>query len=268
MGWRTVALLLLLALPLPALAARDSIDNHLRVIKQLLISTRYEEALAQVKVARQERHGTDEDVTLWLYEGILLFELRQEEEGTAAFRRGLLLRPEAKLPVPVSPKIQKAVDSVRQEVIRQRDAARQDVARREEVVKPPSEPKPKPELIPPTVSKTEAPPALGVRRHAWIPAVTGGALAVAGGVSWGISRERLKQLNDPNSSITSRAEAERIAASGKAWQATGVGLLSAGAAGLVTAAGMYLLGAPPDRPTPSIGVSTNGTSALLYGRWP
>ncbi|KFE62155.1 hypothetical protein DB31_4261 [Hyalangium minutum] len=45
-----------------------------------------------------------------------------------------------------------------------------------------------------------------------------------------------------------------------------MGLLGAGTAGLLTAAGMYMLGGP-SRPT-TIGVGTTGQAVILYGDWP
>ncbi len=253
-----MAWLLVFALPLPALAARESIRNHLVVIQQLLGSTEYERALEQIQVARQERHGTDEDVTLSLYEGILLYELRRKDEARAAFRRGLLLRPEAELPVPVSPKIQADVDTVRREVEAELKAMPHPPTRPEDVravTVTPDAP----------VQKTAAPS--GLRRRAWIPAVVGGAFAVAGGVSLGFSRAQLNLLRDDDPRIVSRADAELVARRGRNWQTAGVSLLGVGAAGLLTAAGMYLLGAPDDA-APSLAVGTHGSSAFLYGRWP
>ncbi|EPX57939.1 TPR domain protein [Cystobacter fuscus DSM 2262] len=254
MGFRTVALVLVLALPLPTLAARESIRNHLLVIQQLLGTTQYERALDQLQVARQERHGTDEDVTLSLYEGILLYELRRKDEAKAAFRRGFLLRPKAELPVPVSPKIQADVDAVRQQVEAELKA----------MPNPPAQPEDlKAES---TATPSEKTPS-GLRRHALIPALAGGALVVAGGVSLGISRAQANILRDDDPRIVSRADAELVGRRGQNWQTAGFSLLGVGAAGLLTAAGMYLLGAPDDA-APSIGVGTNGTSAFLYGRWP
>ncbi len=251
-----MALLLVLALPFPARAVDASIRNHLVVIHQLLVSTQYERALEQVQVARQERHTTDEDVTLSLYEGILLYELRRKDEAKAALRRGFLLRPQAQLPVPVSPRIQADVDLIRQQV-------------QDELKALPAPPTGPEELgTARERSSPESPPAAsGLRRHALIPALAGGALVVAGGISWGISRGSLNKLRNDDSSIAGRADAEQLGRRGRNWQTAGVSLLGVGAAGLLTAAGMYLLGAP-DGPTPSVGVSTDGTSALLYGRWP
>ena len=251
-----MALLLLLALPLPASAARESIRSHLVVIQQLLDSTQYERALEQVQVARQERHGTDEDVTLSLYEGILLYELRRKDEAREAFRRGLLLRPKAELPVPVSPKIQADVDSLRRQVETELEALPKPPTRPEDVrVEAPDVP----------IQKTSAPS--GLRRHAWIPAVVGGACVVAGGGALGLSRAQANILREDDPRVVSRADAELVARRGRNWQTTGLSLLGAGAAGLLTAAGMYWLGAP-DETALSFGVSTSGTSAFIQGRWP
>lgn len=251
-----VVVLLLLALPGPGLAARGGIRNHLLLIQQLLISTDYERALGEVQVARQEPHGTDEDVTLSLYEGILLYELRRKDEAKAAFRSAFLLRPQAALPVPVSPKIQKDVDLIRQ----------QAEAELKAMPRPPTQPKDVKPLPESGVADTTAEPSR-LRQHALIPAIAGAALVVGGGVSLGISRAELNKLRNDDPRIVTLEDVERIGRRGRTWQTVGVGLLGVGAAGLVTAAGMYLLGAPRDDEALSIRLGTDGTSAILYGRW-
>ncbi|EPX58143.1 hypothetical protein D187_004180 [Cystobacter fuscus DSM 2262] len=251
-----MVLLLIWVLPIPTLAARGSIRNHLLLIQQLLVSTDYERALDEVQVARQEPHGTDEDVTLSLYEGILLYELRRKDEAKAAFRGAFLLDPQAPLPVPVSPKIQADVDTFRQQAEAELKAMPHPPTQPEDVSPPKN----------PSVASTPSPPSR-LRRYALIPALAGGAVAVAGGISWGIARGEYNRLRHDDPRIVNTAQVEQIGSRGRAWQTVGFSLLGVGAASLVTAAGMYLLGAP-DPSAPTIGVSTNGTSAVLYGRWP
>ncbi|WP_239470602.1 hypothetical protein [Archangium violaceum] len=89
---------------------------------------------------------------------------------------------------------------------------------------------------------------------------------MAGGISWAISRGTLNQLRTNDPRIATREDVQRNVSRGNTWQTVGISLLGAGAAGLVTAAGMYVLGSP-DQPV-SLGVSTDGTSAFVHGRWP
>lgn len=259
-----------MALPGLALAAKGNIRNHLVLIKQSLVNTEYERALDLVQVARQEPHGTDEDVTLSLYEGILLFELRRRDEAKAAFRRAFLLRPQAELPVPVSPKIQQEVDAVRTQAEAELKAM-------------PSPPPPPEEVSPQKVPAPSAPPLQSplsegpslesaspsrLRQRAWIPAVAGGALVVAGGITWGMSRSELNKLRNGAPDLTSPEDVNSTRKRGQNLQTVGVSLLGVGAAGLATAATMYLLG-DSGGPSLSMGVDPNGTAAaFVYGRWP
>ncbi|MDC0709176.1 hypothetical protein POL68_11940 [Stigmatella sp. ncwal1] len=259
----------MMALPLQALAAKDNIRSHLLLIQQLLVNTDYERALDQVQVARQERHGTDEDVTLSLYEGILLYELRRKDEGKAAFRRAFLLRPQAELPVPVSPKIQEDVNALRQQAVAELKAMPAPPPPPEEPSAPKIASSTSPALTN-SVSESMSPERTspsGLRRYALIPAIAGGAFAVAGGITWGISRGELNKLKNDDPSIDTPEDVQGAGNRGRTLQTVGVSLLGVGAAGLVTAAGMYLLG-DSGSPAPSVGVSTNGTSAFIYGRWP
>ena len=83
------ALLLLLALMLPfAAPAANESESRKRIIliNRLYENLEYEPALSQLQVARQRPHGTDEEVTLSLYEGIILCEQRKQSLATLAFR--------------------------------------------------------------------------------------------------------------------------------------------------------------------------------------
>ncbi|WP_225410556.1 hypothetical protein [Stigmatella hybrida] len=267
-GWLVVVWMM--ALPGLALAAKGNIRNHLVLIKQSLVNTEYERALDLVQVARQEPHGTDEDATLSLYEGILLYELRRRDEGKAAFRRAFLLRPQAELPVPVSPKIQQEAEAARKQ-------AEAELKAMPSPPPPPEEASPKPRLVPeatPVEGPSGESPSLEgssssrLRQRAWIPAVAGGALVVAGGITWGMSRSELNKLRDGDPDLTSPEDVNSTGSRGRTLQTVGVSLLGVGAAGLATAATMYLLG-DSGRPTVSLGVGPDGTAAaFVYGRWP
>jgi|GEM_PF-3279895 len=58
----------------------------------------YEHALAQIQLTRQNRLGTYELVTLFLHEGVILFDMNRTQDSGDAFQMALLLQPDAKLP--------------------------------------------------------------------------------------------------------------------------------------------------------------------------
>ncbi|WP_375769980.1 hypothetical protein NR798_03570 [Archangium gephyra] len=121
-GWSAVQgtwvlVLAALVLPFAARAANEGeIHNYIRSINRLYESLDYELALNQLQLARKLPRGTDEEVTLSLYEGIILCEMGKQKPGASSFRAALLLRPDAKLPVQVAPKVEALFESVRKQV--------------------------------------------------------------------------------------------------------------------------------------------------------
>jgi tetratricopeptide (TPR) repeat protein len=78
----------------------------------------YEQALKQLGRAKALAKGPEQEATVALYEGIMRAELGQRDQALAAFRTGLYLQPEAKLPAKVSPKLERDFEEVRQGVLR------------------------------------------------------------------------------------------------------------------------------------------------------
>ncbi len=112
-----MALVLLLSVPSVAHSESPSeVKTYLVAIQRLFEDLEYERALRQIHLAQQVPRGTDEEVTLAIYEGIIQYELGKQEEGIAAFKSALLLRPDAKVPVQVAPKVSDLFESVRQQV--------------------------------------------------------------------------------------------------------------------------------------------------------
>ncbi|WP_245768476.1 hypothetical protein [Stigmatella aurantiaca] len=250
-------------------AANQEVQRYLISIRRLYENLEYERALNQIQLAQQQKaRSTEDEVTLSLYEGILLAEMGRVEQGTAAFKAALLLKPEAQLPVPVAPKISKLFESVRQQVKREMAPLLS-----QQQVEPPAR---SPSLAPPVPAPaapvpgaegvSQRAPGRDLRRYALVPAAVGGGLLVAGGVSWAISRGERGRLRDDDPSLATREDVDRSVSRGRTWQTVGFSLLGVGAAGVATAAGMYFLGGP-ERPV-SLGVSTDGTSAMIHGRWP
>jgi tetratricopeptide (TPR) repeat protein len=264
-----MALALLLAHSSFAHAQRPTdVKTYLISIQRLFADLEYERALRQIQLAQQMPRKPEEDVTLALYEGIIQCELGEQEQSIGAFKSALLLQPDVKLPVQVSPKVGKLFESVRQQV--KLELARREAQHKQAEPTPPPPPPVQPPVQaaapPPTNPPEPVPQQSEVRSYSLIPAIAGGALVIAGGISWGVSRSELNQLRSTEPKLATLEEVQHSMSRGRTQQTLGVTLLSLGAASLATAAGMYVLGAPDK--SVKVGVSTNGTSAFVYGRWP
>jgi tetratricopeptide (TPR) repeat protein len=119
-AWMLLCCLLAVgALPWPAHAQADfqrSLDTAVRLYKDL----EYEQALEQLQKARRLALGNDQEVSVSLHEGIILGDMGQRDESRAAFRKGLRMNPDAKLPFKVSPKLQSDFSEVQAEVRQER----------------------------------------------------------------------------------------------------------------------------------------------------
>jgi hypothetical protein len=250
-------------------ASNTAAQTYLIAVSRLYESLEYERALDQIHLARQGPRSTEEEVTLSLYEGIILVELNQQEQGLAAFKSALLLQPEAKLPVRVSPKVETLFESVRKKVKRELAAVlpKYEAERRQADASPQPQARPEPSPIAaPTAVSSTAPTGRDLRQYALFPAVAGGTLMMAGGISWAFSRTELNHLRGNAPHLATQEDVQRTISRGRTWQTVGVSLLGVGVAGLATAAGLYVVGSPS---TPvALGVSTEGNSVLVYGRWP
>ncbi len=182
--------LLLAGSPLRSALAEDDFQSYLRAAVQLYEDLEYERALSQLQRARRIARGVAQDVSLGVHEGILLAELGRRDEARAAFETALLLDPDAKLPLPVSPKLEREFESIRERVLttlasrqqwqkeRPEEAAPEEVSDRPEL--PPAQeahllpPEPSPALTP-TVEPPSPPSPV-------VPLALLGAGVVAGGV--------------------------------------------------------------------------------------
>jgi hypothetical protein len=244
-------------LPRPA-HAQDKFERHFTAATRLYESLEYERALTQIELARQLPHTSEQEVELSLYEGIIHAESGKQEASIAAFKSALLVQPDAVLPVKVSPKVSSLFESVREQVKRELASLPPRRARETPALEP--EPPPAPRASGPS------PVLSGLRRAAPVTAAAGGTLVVAGGISWALSRGELSRLRNDDARLDSPEAVQRTVSRGRTWQTVGVSLLGVGTAGLVAAAGGFLLGAPEG--SMAVGVGTDGTSALVYGRWP
>jgi tetratricopeptide (TPR) repeat protein len=269
----------------PTPATSGEVRDYVVSINRLYENLEYERALQQIERAKRLAQGAEDEVVLSLYEGIILSEMGRKDEATAAFKSALFLRPDAKLPVKVAPKLETNFESVRRTVkkqmgpmLAQREAERRAAeaappqpepqAPQAKVTPPPSEVAPPVAASPlaPTPSTAEVSPSGGLRSKAYLPAIAGGVLVVAGGVSYGLARAEHSRLLDGDPDLRTPEDVRGSVSRGKTLQAVGFGLMGVGVVGLGVSAGMYLLGAP-EKPL-ALGVSTDGTSAFVYGRWP
>ncbi|WP_257448763.1 class III extradiol ring-cleavage dioxygenase family protein [Archangium lipolyticum] len=117
-----LVLLSLVGAPLSAAHAADDFNRYLRAAVRLYEGLDYERALKQLERARRVARGVEEDVTLGLHEGIILADMGRWQDALATFKTALLLNPEAKLPLRVSPKVEAEFE-------KQRERARQELAR-------------------------------------------------------------------------------------------------------------------------------------------
>ena len=111
----------LLALVLSAVARADSesMTRFLNAALRLYENLEYERALEQVQNARKTAVTPDEQATVNLYEGMVLFDLGRTEDAQGAFRAALLLDPNAQLPLKVSPKVKAGFEQMRNAVNRE-----------------------------------------------------------------------------------------------------------------------------------------------------
>jgi tetratricopeptide (TPR) repeat protein len=78
----------------------------------------YEQALEQLSRARALAQGIEQEAAVTLYQGLVQAELGQRVQSLDSFRTSLYLKPDAKLPVKVSPKVERDFEDVRQSVLR------------------------------------------------------------------------------------------------------------------------------------------------------
>jgi tetratricopeptide (TPR) repeat protein len=269
----------------------SDLRSYLRSVNSLYGSFEYEQALKQLERAQRFAWTIEDDALLSLYEGLILAEMSNWDASAAAFRAALSLQPDSVLPLKASPKVEAYFEKVRREVVREmaRMAPKGPVAVRPEpspqpvetqgaaasTAQPVPKRKPSPEALPKEASAplgvdarssvTEAPAGSRWRRtEVLAPAIAGGVLVLAGGTSWLLSRREASLLDGEGESFNSREDVHRSASRGKTYQSVGAGLLGAGVVGLGVAAGLYFWSPTQEM---KLGVVSNGTSAVIYGRW-
>jgi hypothetical protein len=245
-----VALLLGLGASFPAQAAEENaevtpehIESTLAQINTLFENTEYEKAYDLALKALDEPGWTKERAILWLHKGILHYHLPElAKDGKDEFLQAFRIDLDARSPV----------EGLKDSIIKDMEEARKKAQAESRLPAPP----------PPQVSS--------LRKHALIPAVAGGVCVVAGTVFVGMSRGELHKLRSDDARILGEEDARVISSRGQRFQTIGISLLTAGAASLSVATGMYLLGAPrsPKSTLAIIQVSPTGSAVFIQGRWP
>jgi tetratricopeptide (TPR) repeat protein len=236
-----------------------TVEDDLVSVARLYEALEYERALEKIEHARRMAPGVEASVVLVLYQGIILAEMVRMDDAYRAFRAALFLRPDAKLPVVVAPKLERHFESARAEVKRELELMRdmRDAKQRHETAITRWETGPGVQPPPEITSSS--------RSRALLPTIVGGVLVAAGGVSYGLARSELSKLRGDDPRLATYADARASASRGKTFQTMSLGLAGAGVVGLGVAAGLYLLGGS-SQPM-ALGVSTDGTSAFVHGSW-
>ncbi|MCY1082615.1 hypothetical protein [Archangium lansingense] len=99
--------------PAPKVDFQSAFDAAVRLYENF----EYEQSLEQLSRAKALAQGVEQEVPVVLYQGIVQAELGRREESLSAFRTGLYLKADAKLPVKVSPKVERDFEDVRQSVL-------------------------------------------------------------------------------------------------------------------------------------------------------
>ncbi len=259
-GLAILAIHLLTPQPAQATGASNA-QAPLLSVSRLYEELEYEQALEEISRTKGYTHTLEDEVTLTLFQGIILAEMNLWKESATAFQTALRVRPEVKLPVKVSPKVEKHFEDVRKEITQELETIAKSSSPPEFTPTPP----PHSSLVIPDVP-TEVASRSILRPRFLIPVIGGGILLVAGGTSWTLSRRELSRLRDNDSTLATRGDVQRVASRGRSLQSVSMGLLGAGLVGLGLAAGLYASGTPPS--LAPIEVSTDGTSAFVMGRWP
>lgn len=126
---------LLISFSASAECKKDELNRYLAAAVRLYEALEYERALDQFAKAKDLSCGVDDDAMLGLYEGIVRSDLGEAEKAKSAFKEALLLKPDAELPLKVSPKVKRQVEVLRAEAKKELAPiiARQEEERRKKI---------------------------------------------------------------------------------------------------------------------------------------
>lgn len=107
---------LVLCLSLSAAAEESDFQRYYNAALRLHESLEYERALETLGSARKAAATLEEQAKVNLCEGVVLADLNRLDEARSAFKAGLLLTPDAPLPLKVAPKVAAEVEALRARV--------------------------------------------------------------------------------------------------------------------------------------------------------
>ncbi|AKJ06487.1 hypothetical protein ATI61_105527 [Archangium gephyra] len=231
----------------------------------------YEQALEQLTKAQGLAKGPEQEVPVALYLGIVHAELGDRTQSLAAFRTGLYLQPDARLPVKVSPKLERDFEEVRQAVLQDLGlptAPVQSPPVAERPVQPaptdtpaataPPPPADKPALLPP---EPTAPPAYVQTdkpsgRSPVLPMALLATGAVAGGAATFFGLQANTHLTSAQNSTIYGERVEKLNTAGSHALVANI-LFGTASAAAVGALAVYLFSGSPSAPAST---STGGAS--------
>ncbi|ATB38533.1 hypothetical protein CYFUS_003968 [Cystobacter fuscus] len=115
-----LGLVLMLASPAwsqPSASTAPDFEGRMAATARAYENLDYEHALQELEGASRLARDDGERARVAIYRGLVLGDLRRRQASRAAFRAGLMLRPNASLPVKVSPKVASDFEDVRREVL-------------------------------------------------------------------------------------------------------------------------------------------------------
>jgi tetratricopeptide (TPR) repeat protein len=252
------ALVVALCLALPAAAQNTEVKKFLNQAITLYENLEYEKALKQVAKAKAKATSPDDEARIALLEGVVLADMGREEKALLAFKTGFGIDLDAKLPVDVSPKVQKVAERARASV-RKLLAPTLEAQKAEEQRRQAEEKKRQDELAakeadekrrleeeqarqapPPAVVKP-APAATGpsVRSLSWIPGVVGLAAGGVGTYFLISASGKYAALNGHTVDLTTATDYHT---SGPRDATLGYVFVGVGVAGIAAAAVMFAVG--------------------------
>lgn len=261
-----------LAFSMPARAQSAEVKRYLNAAVTLYENLEYEKALKQIQRAKTKSTGASDDARIALYEGIVFADMGKEQKALDAFKTGLSMEPEAKLPLEVSPKVEKvfkrALENVQKllgpQLDKQREEERLRVEAEKQVeidkqrlieeqrkkdeeaarlaaVKPAEPDRPPPAVV------AASPSGPGMRTLAFIPLGVGVASGAAAAYFLVTAKGQEASLNNgtalPGSAISVRDSGKTNALLGYVF--TGVAAAGIAAAGLMFGLGGGSSSAPP-----------------------
>lgn len=103
----------------PSASTASDFEGRMAATARAYEDLDYEHALQELDGASLLARDDGERARVAIYRGLVLGDLRRRQASMAAFRAGLMLRPDASLPVKVSPKVARDFEDVRREVQRE-----------------------------------------------------------------------------------------------------------------------------------------------------